>query len=304
MAHRPYTGGRNGAGLRNLEQLISDAATAGQSYILCPSCTAKEDAGFATDPLCRYMSFQLREPGPGWHDENLVLVCCREAQLLRGRKPDESERIANKFERAAAAASAADAGETLAAGRKCESPSCTARELFAGAFKRCGKCLAVCYGSAACQVRLAAASYVARLPQVLTRQVGFRRRRTGSATSAPTAQRASTMRCKPAPPSCDESTRADACTPVVRRLPQRPARPRAFIGAQQRQAKAPRRAPPHGVAGSAPPQPQQVSRPPPQPQPQPQPVSRPASVALQARARCDALRAATAPRHRARLRRV
>ena len=99
---------------------------------------------------------QLRdsESGLGWLSTNVMLVCCCTVQLLRGRKPDESERIAKNFDRAKAAMTAADAGEAPAAGRKCESPACSAREAFSGAFKLCGKCRAVPYCCIACQVRL------------------------------------------------------------------------------------------------------------------------------------------------------
>ena len=138
--------------------LAKDAAAAGLPYILCLMCTAKQNAGYAADPLCRGVAMQLRdsESCDGWSKQNVMLVCCGAAQLLRGRKPDASERIAAKLERAKVAVTAAVAGEAPAAGLKCEAPACSAREPFAGAFKLCGKCRAVRYYCVVCQVRFTA----------------------------------------------------------------------------------------------------------------------------------------------------
>ena len=144
--------------VKHMFVLATDAAAAGLPYILCLMCTAKENAGYAADPLCRGMAMQLRdsESCDGWSEQNVMFVCCGAAQLLRGRKPDASERIAAKLERAKVAVTAAFAGEAPAAGLKCEAPACSAREPFAGAFKLCGKCRAVRYCCVVCQVRFTA----------------------------------------------------------------------------------------------------------------------------------------------------
>jgi hypothetical protein len=147
--------GRAGT-LASVEMLMRDAAEAGQCYTLCIACTARERAGHAIDRLCRSVAAQLKEDdgATGWTPDNVVMACCSAVQLLRGRKKDASDRLAQKLERAKAAMKQAeDGGARCDDGRGCDSPACAAREPFAGAFKACGGCRGARYCSVVCQAR-------------------------------------------------------------------------------------------------------------------------------------------------------
>ena len=137
--------------------LRHDAAAASLPYVLCVGCTAAESAGHAPQPLCEEPAAQLVDAAEGWRGgaANTLSVSCAVAQCLRGRKPEESERMQRKLDGLLEAlrATPEQRRRLRASGRACDALACARREPYTEAFKACSLCHVAHYCSRVCKVR-------------------------------------------------------------------------------------------------------------------------------------------------------